>query len=121
MQARVSSRAAVSSSVLCLLFLSAAAWSAAAAEPSSPSSSTPQEPMAATEPTKVPKYPVSYETPTAVEILTTLDRVRARLEAGTGSPIIDSKTRQPIADLSKPASGAVLDAGPEKKFASYSY
>src|SRR4051794_23194496 len=97
---------------------------AAAAEPpsSAPSSpAAPQEPMAATEPPKVPKYPVSYEPPTAEQIERTLDRVRARLEAATGYRIVDSKTHQPIADLSKPVSGAVLDAGPERKFSSYSY
>src|SRR4051812_26691107 len=121
MQSRSLWRAGGSSLVLLLILSAAAAFAAAAEPPSSASSAAPQEPMAATEPTKLPKYPVSYEPPTAEQIQRTLDRVRAHLEAGTGYRIIDFKTHQPIADLSKPVSGAVLDAGPERKFSSYSY
>src|SRR5215207_3104172 len=47
-------------------------------------------------------YPIPYVSPTAEQITQVLDRLHARLEAGTGARIIDNKTREPIADLSKP-------------------
>jgi hypothetical protein len=50
-----------------------------------------------------------------------LDRLYARLEAGTPTRFIDSKTREPVSDLSKPAENVTLDSGPEKKFSPYSY
>jgi unsaturated rhamnogalacturonyl hydrolase len=69
---------------------------------------------------RTPRYPVPYVKPSAQQITQVLDRVRARLEAGTGYRIVDSKTHQPAEDLSKP-SAVSLDSGPEHKFSPYSY
>jgi unsaturated rhamnogalacturonyl hydrolase len=72
-------------------------------------------------PATAPNYPVSYRPPSAAEIKQVLDRVRDRVDAATGARIIDSKSAEPITDLTKPTDTAVLDSGPEKKFVPYSY
>src|SRR5439155_12066849 len=84
--------------------------------PSAPSSA----PITDAAPPRAPQYPVPYGVPTAQQIKQVLDRVRDRLEAGTGSRIVDRQTHQPAGDLSKPGD-FVLDSGPERKFSPYSY
>src|SRR5437867_12967497 len=64
---------------------------------------------------KTPQYAVPYAPPTAEQIKQVIDRVRDRLDAGTGSRIVDRKTHEPAGDLSKPADVA-LDSGPEHNF-----
>jgi rhamnogalacturonyl hydrolase YesR len=77
-------------------------------------------PQATTNPQHV-DYPIPYVPPTPESIVGVLDRLHARLEAGTPTRIINSKTREPITDLSKSDPDATLDNGPEKKFSPYSY
>ncbi|MEA2710301.1 MAG: unsaturated rhamnogalacturonyl hydrolase [Phycisphaerales bacterium] len=102
------------SGVYCLALLLCTVAPAWAAEPSS--STNP----ATTNPQHV-NYPLPYLPPTPEKIVQVLDRLHARLDAGTPARIIDSKTRERITDLSKPNENATLDSGPEKKFSSYSY
>ncbi len=66
-------------------------------------------------------YDMPYVPPTAEHVRAVLDRVHARVENATGVGIIDSETRQPITDLSKPNENAILDNGPERKISIYSY
>src|SRR5690349_17188868 len=66
-------------------------------------------------------YKTPYLPPTAEKVRAVLDRVGGRIEKITGVGIINSETRQPIADLSKPNEKATLDNGPEKKISLYSY
>jgi rhamnogalacturonyl hydrolase YesR len=77
-------------------------------------------PQATTNPQHV-DYPMPYLPPTKEQITQVLQRVHSRLDAAAGKGIIDSETRQPITDLSKPNENATLDNGPEKKFSIYSY
>lgn len=74
-----------------------------------------------TQPWQIPSYPVTYAPPRVEQITEILGRVRDRLEAATGSAIIDRETRQPVTDLSQPIPNVVLDTGPERKFVPYSY
>jgi unsaturated rhamnogalacturonyl hydrolase len=76
--------------------------------------------VANTDPPKTPQYPVPYAPPTAEQIKQVMDRVRDRLEAGTGSRIIDRGSKETATDLSNPGDFA-LDSGPERKFSFYSY
>ena len=71
-------------------------------------------------PIKTPQYPVPYGKPSEKQIKDVLDRVRDRLEAGTGHRLIDNKTKQDVADPSVPGA-YTIDSGPEKKFSPYSY
>jgi len=66
-------------------------------------------------------YPLPYLPPKPAEVVQVLDRIYARLDAGTPARIVNSKTHEPITDLSKPVENATLDSGPERKFSSYSY
>src|SRR5690242_8136799 len=72
-------------------------------------------------PSTKPVYPVTYSTPSIEQITKTLDAVRDRLEEIAVPRIVDSKTKEPIADLSKPTETAILDRGPEDRFPVYSY
>src|SRR5437867_3894254 len=67
---------------------------------------------------KTPEYPVPYKPPTPQQIKQVMDRVRDRLDAGTGTKLLERKTHEPPADLSKPID---LTYGPEKGFGPYSY
>ena len=109
-----SRRAVTVSSFLALAF----AWTAGPIAPSSEARAA--SPQATTNPQHV-DYPLPYVPPTARQITEVLDRLHARLEAGTPARVIDGKTREPITDLSKPHENATLDSGPEKKFSPYSY
>src|SRR5262245_26901456 len=80
-----------------------------------------QPATAPTDPIVPPRYPVPYQVPTIEGITQILDRVRDRLETATGSRIINARTKQPIDDLSRPDPDAILDRGPDDKFAPYSY
>jgi rhamnogalacturonyl hydrolase YesR len=66
-------------------------------------------------------YPMPYVAPSAASITQVLDRLYARLDAGTPARFINSKTREPVTDLSKPDESITLDSGLEKKFSPYSY
>jgi rhamnogalacturonyl hydrolase YesR len=67
------------------------------------------------------EYKTPYAPPTAEQVRAVLDRVGDRIDKITGVGIIDSETRQPITDFSKPDEKAILDNGPEKKIVLYSY
>ena len=77
-------------------------------------------PQATTNPQHV-DYPFAYVPPTPQQVRQVLDRLHARLEAGTPTRIIDSRTREPVTNLSKPQENASLDSGAERKFSPYSY
>jgi unsaturated rhamnogalacturonyl hydrolase len=66
-------------------------------------------------------YSMPYLPPKPEAVVDVLDRLYARLEKGTPARIVNSKTHEPITDLSKPDENASLDSGPERKFSSYSY
>jgi rhamnogalacturonyl hydrolase YesR len=72
------------------------------------------------DPPRTPQYPVSYRPQTPEQIKATLDRVRDRLDAATGSRIVARQSHEAVADVSKPGD-YLLDSGPERKFSSYSY
>jgi unsaturated rhamnogalacturonyl hydrolase len=74
-----------------------------------------------TNPATHPSYPIDYSVPTAKQLTQTLVRIRERIERGTSIRLIDSRTRQPISDLSTPHPGAIMDRGPEQKFPPISY
>ena len=77
-------------------------------------------PQATTNPQHV-DYPIPYLPPSPQEIRQVLERVHARVEAGTPARFIDSKTREPINDVSSPVPNITLDSGSERKFSPYSY
>src|SRR5688572_27945469 len=62
-----------------------------------------------------------YLPPTREQITQALQLVHSPLDPAAVKGIIDSETRQPITDLSKPNENATLDNGPEKKFSIYFY
>ncbi|MGB7157727.1 MAG: glycoside hydrolase family 88 protein [Tepidisphaeraceae bacterium] len=94
-----------------LVALGSLASRALAQQPANPATTNPQH----------VNYDMPYVPPTPDQVKAVLDRVHARLEAATGKGIINSDTREPITDLSKPDEKAILDNGPEKKISIYSY
>ena len=56
-------------------------------------------------------HPVPYQKPTVAEITADLVRVRTFLETAMPGRLIDSKTQQPVTDLSSPVATAVVDKG----------
>ena len=58
-----------------------------------------------------PSYPVPYGPATAANIVEVMQRVRAYLEAATPARIVDRKTGQPLADLSRPGAEPAVDPG----------
>jgi rhamnogalacturonyl hydrolase YesR len=67
------------------------------------------------------QYPIPYQIPKADEITKTLERIRVRLEKGMVIQIIDSRTKEPITDLSKSNPNAVMDRGERSNFGVITY
>ena len=94
-----------------LLAAKAAAAAAVRAASTNPATTNPQH----------VNYSMPYMAPKPEAVVEVLDRLYTRLDRGTPARIINSKTHEPITDLSKPDENATLDSGPERKFSSYSY
>jgi unsaturated rhamnogalacturonyl hydrolase len=68
-----------------------------------------------------PEYPVPYVVPKVEDVKAALDRIEGRLSGEVRLRVVDTKTREPITDLSTPTTGAILDRGAEWKFAPLDY